>query len=145
MSSSPPRDPRSEAGGSLIRKVDVCRGLFAFLVVAAHSYDVCWVVHWDAVSALSFPVRLLLHATLQSGMYWVMGFFVISGYCIQLSVGRLIDSGHFPLGVYLAARLSRIAPLYYAGLLFALAVEATVSRVRPDFYPDGIDNVGFLS
>src|SRR3954453_10824764 len=79
--------PRPEVGGSLIRKVDVCRGLFAFLVVAAHAYDVCWVIHPEAVASMPGPVRHLLHFTLQAGFYWVMGFFVISGYCIQLSVG----------------------------------------------------------
>ena len=47
------------------------------------------------------------------GLYWVIGFFVISGYCIQLSVERQIEGRTFPLGQYLLARLSRILPLYY--------------------------------
>jgi len=140
-----PDTARPRAAGSLVRKVDLCRGLFAFLVVAAHSYDACWVAHPDQLGALPFVVKDRLGFTLQAGSYWVMGFFVISGYCIQLSVGRLIESGRFPLGVYLAARLTRIMPLYYAGLLFALAVEASVASFRPRFYPDGLDQVGFLA
>jgi len=140
-----PGPDRPKAAGSLVRKVDICRGLFAFLVVAAHSYDACWVAHPGQMAALPLRVRLVLGFTLQAGFYWVMGFFVISGYCIQLSVGRLIESGRFPLGVYLAARLTRIMPLYYAGLLFALAVEAAVAPIRPRFYPDGLDQVGFLA
>jgi len=143
--SSSPDAARPGVAGSLIRKVDLCRGLFAFLVVAAHAYDACWVAHPDQMAAMPWGVRHVLGFTLQAGFYWVMGFFVISGYCIQLSVGRLIESGRFPLGVYLAARLTRIIPLYYAGLLFAVAVEAAVASDRPAFYPDGVDRVGFLA
>ncbi len=136
---------RAEVSAALIRKVDLCRGLFAFLVVAAHAYDVCWSIHPEAISALPEPVRLALFATVQCGYYWVMGFFVISGYCIQLSVGRQVESGRFSFWLYLAARLTRIMPLYYAGLLFALAVEVLVAPIRASFYPDGLNHVGWLS
>ncbi len=136
---------RHEVGESLIRKVDICRGLFAFLVVAAHSYDVCYVIHPEALAALPESVRHVLFFTLQCGFYWVMGFFVISGYCIQLSVGRQVESGRFSLGVYLLARLTRIMPLYYAGLLFTLLVEVSVAPIRPSFYPEGLNHVGWLA
>ena len=140
-----PEPGRTDVGGSLIRKIDLCRGLFAFLVVAAHSYDVCWAIHPGAMAALPESLRHVLSYTLQCGFYWVMGFFVISGYCIQLSVGRQLETGRYSLGVYLAARLTRIMPLYYAGLLFALAIEILVAPIRPPFYPDGVDYVGWLS
>lgn len=140
-----PVGPTDRAGPTLIRDVDLCRGLFAFLVVAAHAYDVCWVIHPEAMHALPPLVRTALFATVQSGFYWVMGFFVLSGYCIQLSANRLLDAGRFPLGQYLMARLTRIMPLYYLGLLFALLVEWLVAPIRPTYYPDGVDGVGFGS
>ena len=133
------------AGPTLIRNVDLCRGLFAALVVAAHSYDVCWVVHPEAMRQLPPALQTALFATVQSGFYWVMGFFVISGYCIQLSANRMLASGPFPLGLYLKARFTRIMPLYYLGLAFALVVESLVAPIRPAYYPDGVDGVGFGS
>ena len=146
MPDHPPTPPPIEpAGPTLIRNVDLCRGLFAFLVVAAHSYDVCWAIHPATLHELPVPIRTLLFATVQSGFYWVMGFFVISGYCIQLSAMRMLDSGQFPLGYYLKARCTRIMPLYYLGLLFALGVECLVASGRPWYYPDGVDGVGFVS
>ena len=135
--------PTDRAGPTLIRSVDLCRGVFAFLVVAAHSYDVCWVIHPEAMSRLPQVIRTLLFATVQSGFYWVMGFFVLSGYCIQLSATRMIDSGRFSIGLYLKARLTRIMPLYYLALLFALGVESLVAPIRPAYYPDGLDGFGF--
>jgi len=134
-----------KAGPSLIRDVDLCRGLFAFLVVAAHSYDACWVIHPIEMGRLPEALRIGLFATLQSGFYWVMGFFVISGYCIQLSANRMIESARFPIGFYLKARLTRIMPLYYLGLVFALGVECLVAPIRPAYYPDGLDGLGFAS
>ena len=142
----PPRDPAPDrVGPTLIRNVDLCRGLFAYLVVAAHSYDACWTVHLDALRSTAPGARAVLHATVQAGFYWVMGFFVISGYCIQLSANRMLDAGRFPIRYYLQARLTRIMPLYYLGLLFALAVECLVAPIRPSYYPDGVDAVGFGS
>ncbi len=142
---SRPASAPTDVGGNLIAKIDLCRGLFAFLVVAAHSYDVCWVIHPESIRALPWLLGKFLACTVQSGFYWVMGFFVISGYCIQLSVGRQLDSGRFPLGVYFAARLTRIMPLYYAGLFFTLLIELAVAPARPSFYPDGLGYVGWLS
>jgi peptidoglycan/LPS O-acetylase OafA/YrhL len=146
---SPMTNPRVEArsviGGHLFEKIDICRGLFAFLVVAAHSYDVCWVIHRESMDRLPEALRKLLTCTLQGGFYWVMGFFVISGYCIQLSVGRQLEAGRFPLGVYFAARFTRIMPLYYAGLFFTLAIELLVAPIRPTYYPDGLGLVGWIS
>ncbi len=134
-----------KAGPSLIRNVDLCRGLFAFLVVAAHSYDACWVLYPTSMGRMPEALRIGLFATVQSGFYWVMGFFVISGYCIQLSANRMLESGRFPLGFYLKARLTRIMPLYYLGLMFALGVECLVASIRPAYYPDGLDGIGFAS
>ena len=139
-----PAGPPSVAP-SVIWKIDLCRGLFAFLGVAAHAFDACCTIQWGQISQIPEPWATLLHNTVQYGAYWVMGFFVISGYCIQLSVGRQLDQGPLPLPIYLAARLTRIAPLYYAGLLFALVVECLIAPIRVPYYPDGVDGGGFLA
>lgn len=126
-------------------KIDVCRGLFAFLVVGAHALDICRAVHPAAFRALPASLNRLITFTIEDGIYWVMGFFVISGYCIHLSINRLMENERFPIGTYLIARVSRILPLYYAGLLFAIAVEAIVVDARPGFWPNGIKPTVLLS
>jgi peptidoglycan/LPS O-acetylase OafA/YrhL len=74
-----------------------------------------------------------------------MGFFVVSGYCIHLSVARQMRDEHFPLGDYLAARASRILPLYYLALLFAVVVEWLAAGARPPAWPHGIDPATLVS
>ncbi len=44
-------------------KIDVCRGLFAFLVVIAHGVDIAWTIHPHAPTAMSPRV----HAARMSG------------------------------------------------------------------------------
>jgi peptidoglycan/LPS O-acetylase OafA/YrhL len=120
-------------------KIDVCRGLFAALVVLAHALQVAWVVHPGSDAQLPVTLREALDAMFRTGTIYVMGFFVVSGYCIQLSVGRQLDSGQFSLGPYVAARLSRILPLYYLGLLLALVVEWAIADARPITWPHGVE------
>ena len=96
-------------------KIDICRGLFAFLVVAAHAVDISWSIHPEVPGQLSGWLHDLLLYVAAAGIYWVIGFFVISGYCIQLSVARLIQGNAFSLRDYLIARGTRILPLYYLG------------------------------
>jgi peptidoglycan/LPS O-acetylase OafA/YrhL len=79
------------------------------------------------------------------GIVWVMGFFVISGYCIHLSVARLQDEARFPLKTYLVARLTRILPLYYVALVFAVLVEWLMTPARPWVWPNGINGPTLLS
>lgn len=75
------------------------------------------------------------------GTNWVIGLVVISGFLIEGSVESLLRRG---AGVarYAKARATRIAPLYYFGLISALAVEWLGSRafgldVRPAYWtPD---------
>ncbi|OJW20774.1 MAG: hypothetical protein BGO49_04165, partial [Planctomycetales bacterium 71-10] len=126
---------------SLHEKIDVCRGLFAALVVVAHSFDLARFLDpsWDAgMPKLAADFLLCAAGT---GVYYVMGFFILSGYCIQASARRLSDGPRFPLGAYALARATRILPLYYAALLFAVAVEAVArpSGWRPDLWPAGFD------
>jgi peptidoglycan/LPS O-acetylase OafA/YrhL len=133
--SSPPRPGRLSSSD----RIDVCRGLFAFLVVAAHALDIAWSIHPEARTLYPSWLHDLLVYVVAAGVYWVIGFFVISGYCIQLSVARSTAGGSFPLASYLAARLSRILPLYYLALLLAVVVEWLIAPARPLFWYNGVD------
>ncbi len=119
-------------------KIDVCRGLFAFLVVIAHGLEVTFSMLPIAREDLGSLARQVLGGVAGTGIYWVMGFFVISGYCIQLSVQRLNEPGGFPLKTYLFARLTRILPLYYLALLFTVLVEWWIASDRPANWPNGL-------
>lgn len=118
-------------------KIDVCRGLFAILVVIAHSWELLWSLHPNELLALPPVVRQLIGCTVGSGICWVMGFFVISGYCIHLSVERLMKAGEFPARQYFMARCTRILPLYYLALLFTIVVECLIGSARPAIWPNG--------
>ena len=61
-----------------------------------------------------------LRSVFGTGEHWVWCFFVISGFCIQLSIGRSLKEGRFKIGPYLMARLSRIYPLFLVGLALAV-------------------------
>jgi peptidoglycan/LPS O-acetylase OafA/YrhL len=119
-------------------KIDVCRGVFAFLVVVAHGLEVTYSMLPIALDRLDSSVRQVLVGAAGTGIYWVMGFFVISGYCIQLSVQRLGETGGFTLRTYLIARLTRILPLYYLALLFTALVEWWIASDRPGNWPNGL-------
>ncbi|MFO0910173.1 MAG: acyltransferase [Isosphaeraceae bacterium] len=123
---------------SVHEKVDISRGLFAALVVVAHAQYVAWGIHPEARDSLSPLARDLIISVIGMGIIYVMGFFVVSGYCIHLSVSRLAQKGPFPLGSYLVARASRILPLYYLGLLLAVAVEWWIADARPHVWPNGV-------
>jgi peptidoglycan/LPS O-acetylase OafA/YrhL len=120
-------------------KIDVCRGLFAFLVVSAHAVDISWSIHPEAPGQYSPWMHGFLLHVVAAGVYWVIGFFVISGFCIQLSVSRATRGNSFPLPDYLRARFSRILPLYYLALIFAIAVEWLIAGARPPCWPDGVN------
>jgi peptidoglycan/LPS O-acetylase OafA/YrhL len=129
---------------SLHEKIDICRGVFAALVVMAHALETAWGVHPEAKRRLPETVRNVLDSVFGLGIYYVMGFFVLSGYCIHLSVARSMREERFPIRRYMVARLSRILPLYYLALLFTLAVEWTIAGHRPRQWPHGLDAATFL-
>src|SRR5262245_53844132 len=126
-------------------KIDVCRGLFAFLVVIAHSLDISWAIHPDVPGRLPAWLHDLWLYVVAAGIYWVIGFFVISGYCIQLSVERQTEGRTFPLRNYLLARLSRILPLYYLALLSAVVLEWLMTPARPACWPHGVNLTALIS
>jgi peptidoglycan/LPS O-acetylase OafA/YrhL len=120
-------------------KIDICRGLFAFLVVAAHAVDISWSIHPGSTSQYPPWLHGFLLYVVAAGVYWVIGFFVISGFCIQLSVARASAGGFFPLRAYLVGRLSRILPLYYLALVFAVCVEWFIDGARPACWGNGLN------
>jgi peptidoglycan/LPS O-acetylase OafA/YrhL len=126
-------------------KIDLCRGIFAFLVVSAHAIDICRACHPDTFAALNPLLDQFIRFVPEDGFYWVMGFFVISGYCIHLSVDRLREAERFPLRTYLVARCSRILPLYYIALVFAIGAERLMADCRPFVLPNGVNPLVLLS
>lgn len=143
MSNAPESRPPQPGPLTSYEKIDICRGFFAFLVVAAHAIDISWVLHPEAPRAMPRWLHDLWLYVGAAGVYWVIGFFAISGYCIQLSVERQTRDGRFPLRNYLFARLSRILPLYYAALASAVFFEWLMASARPDCWPNGL-NLGTL-
>jgi len=126
-------------------KIDICRGLFAFLVVGAHAVDISWVIHPDVPGHLPRWLHDFLLYVVAAGVYWVIGFFAISGYCIQLSVERQIKGDGFPLRHYVLARLSRILPLYYLALMLAVVCEQLMASARPSCWPQGVNVNGLIA
>ena len=120
-------------------KIDICRGLFAFLVVGAHAVDISWVIHPEVPGRFPGWLHDFLLYVVAAGVYWVIGFFALSGYCIQLSVQRQIKGNAFPFHHYLLARLTRILPLYYMALLLAVVIERLIASARPSCWPQGVN------
>lgn len=138
---------RSSARSSLSsnEKIDICRGLFAFLVVGAHAVDISWVIHPEVPGRFPGWLHDFLLYVVAAGVYWVIGFFAISGYCIQLSVERQIKGDEFPLRHYLLARLSRILPLYYLALMLAVVSERLMASARPSCWLQGVNINGLIA
>lgn len=94
--------------------IDVLRFVFALLVACGHAYGS---LRWDRPDVFSrFFDRV------ETGGLWVAGFFVLSGYCIVAGSGR---PGNFDFTRYMAARLSRILPLYLVFLVAVIVAEQT--------------------
>jgi peptidoglycan/LPS O-acetylase OafA/YrhL len=135
-----PRPIRAGLGPlSSNEKIDICRGLFAFLVVGAHAVDISWAIHPEVPGRFPGWLHDLLLYVVAAGVYWVIGFFVISGYCIQLSVERQIERNMFLLRHYLLSRLSRILPLYYLAFALVVVIEQLIASARPSCWPQGVN------
>lgn len=89
-------------------------------VFGSHAFDlaVSRIHGWDFGE--NPPMWRFLRSVFGTGEHWVWCFFVISGFCIQLSIGRSLKEGRFKIGPYLMARLSRIYPLFLVGLALAV-------------------------
>jgi peptidoglycan/LPS O-acetylase OafA/YrhL len=110
-------DPHAIAG------IDLLRGVFAFLVLLAHSWhEAIIAIYGDWFFPQHHPttlIRALMENTLGDAFLWVMGFFVLSGFCIQRSVMTSQLRGNYSTGKYIKARLTRIYPLFLFGLCLA--------------------------
>ena len=92
--------------------IDVLRFVFALLVACGHAYGS---LRWDRPDVYSrFFDRV------ETGGLWVAGFFVLSGYCIVAGSGQPTN---FDFTRYMAARLSRILPLYLVFLVAVIVAE----------------------
>ena len=110
-------------GSRVTTGIDFLRGLFALFVVVAHATGLVQKLHGP--EALASTSGHLLSATLRQGLVWVMGFFVISGFCIQHSTATSLQTtGHFDWMRYALARISRIVPFYLFALALAILAES---------------------
>lgn len=102
-------DRSTEAG------IDYLRGLFAIMVLVAHAIG---------TSQVKFPGNFESpgFALLTPGGFWVGGFFVLSGFCISLTVVRSFGRETYNPWNYLYQRFTRLAPIYWIGLGLAFGV-----------------------
>lgn len=114
-----------------ISEIDRLRGLFAILVVLGHSTDISALY---ATSDLAY--RLLSSVRGGLGFQWVVGFVVLSGFCIHLSC---MKQNRFSLLRYFEQRVTRIFPLLIACVLLAGAAEWLMygSAYRPHVWEGG--------
>ena len=105
-----------------ITLLDSLRGIAALIVVFHHYFS-----HFTSVfrplqqqpwlfQLLSFVSNLNVEA--------VLFFFVLSGFCIQLSIQKLDFTRRSDINHYLYKRFRRILPIYFVGLLFTFLLGA---------------------
>ncbi|MDG2122653.1 MAG: acyltransferase, partial [Verrucomicrobiales bacterium] len=102
--------------------IDAIRGLAALGVLITHCFDfgIRGVFGEELETA---PDRWRwAAASIGHGGFFVWAFFVISGLCIQQSIARSLARDKFHLRDYIAARVTRIYPLFILGLGLAIAV-----------------------
>lgn len=95
--------------------IDLIRGLFAIGVLLAHSWDL-----GVGLGESDDYQRSWWELIITPGTFWVTGFFVLSGFCIALSVFRSISKDTYQVRDYLFARTTRIYPLFLIGLGLAV-------------------------
>lgn len=113
-----PKNPTdTQTATAFLWSIDVLRFLLAFMVVCGHAYGF---LHLDRPDAYSHVFERI-----ESGGLWVSGFFVLSGWCIVAGSGA---PEHFDFRRYMAARLTRILPLYLFFLVAVLLAEAVFAH-----------------
>ena len=99
--------------------IDFLRGMFAVLVVIAHS---CANAFGPESTSGVPSLRGFAYHILSNAGFWVAGFFVISGFCIHLSIRNSLERGRVDWRHYLFARFTRIYPMAIIGLFGAVIV-----------------------
>jgi peptidoglycan/LPS O-acetylase OafA/YrhL len=123
---TPPAAPKLDESTS--SGLDLLRGFLAVLVLFSHAFRQT-VTRSEWATSDTLLIRVL-HASVGQGLVWVMGFFVISGLCIQMSIRRSLETGTWSFSDYLRARFSRIYPLFLVGIAACLLAEWL--NPRPD-------------
>jgi peptidoglycan/LPS O-acetylase OafA/YrhL len=114
------------------------RGILAFLVALGHASYICYIFP----TTDDFVRAALKPAVMYSGFNYVIGFFVLSGYCIA----RSTLNHPFSFASYVALRVTRIYPALIACGLLAGLVEASLfsNPNRIAVWESGIDFRTFL-
>ncbi len=106
--------------------IDALRGIAALMVLFSHGMDlaISQVHGWQFAD--NPPLWRTLRTLFATGEHWVWCFFVLSGFCIHLSIARSLREGRFRFLPYALARTTRIYPLYLVGFALALTAYAVV-------------------
>ncbi|MCB1225278.1 MAG: acyltransferase [Verrucomicrobiales bacterium] len=127
LASDPSRPHRVDAGAE--RFIDLMRGVAALAVMMTHIIDLVITDFYGWTFAENPPGWRWLRAIGGTGENWVWLFFLISGFCIQLSLRRDLESGRPRWWRYAVARVTRIYPIYLLTLALALAVWKWVPNI----------------
>jgi len=119
-------EPVTDVDANTFAGIDFCRGLFAVLVLVGHAWE--YDQRYFGAHSQN-PLTNFLTCTIGHGYYWVIGFFVISGFCIQLSIQKARARGVYNFGYFSWARVSRIYPTFLLGL----SIAALAWMVGPTF------------
>lgn len=103
--------------------IDVLRGIAALLVLFSHA-DAHYLVRNEAIGSVKGYLG-------QIGVYL---FFILSGYLIWVSASRTLTR-RGGLTDYVVHRATRIMPLYYVALLFAVVLFPLLSSFPQDITP----------
>ncbi|MBV8969066.1 MAG: acyltransferase [Verrucomicrobia bacterium] len=104
--------------------IDALRGVFALLVLLSHAWGSA------LLGAEARPSDSWVHCldqTIGHGGFWVNGFFVLSGFCIHLSIINARAQQRYTAWGYALARCTRIYPTFLLSFAFAL-IAAWISQ-----------------
>src|SRR5215471_9499230 len=112
--------PIPDTDRALYAHIDRLRGMFALGVMLGHAIDLAGA----GPSAGSSSFLLLMGARQVLGFVWVVGFIVISGYCVTRSCVRAPTQ---TVGAFAALRASRLFPLLWVSLALTMLIETAVA------------------
>ena len=120
-------------------RIDRLRGLLAIGVLLGHAIDLA---HLSAPNASGTLFSIAMATRPYFGFVCVIGFIVLSGYCIARSTMKRFSSGE-----YAVMRVTRVYPLLIVAVLLTALVEwlASESAYRPDMWIVGRDLRKFVA